>query len=147
MDSVRLSNISVVSLSRIDVIGGDVLHAMKSGDVGFNGFGEAYFSWVYYGAVKAWKRHKQMTLNLVVPVGMVKLVFYSNNTDDSNMFLEEEIGVEKYRRVTVPPGIWFGIQGLGKPASLLLNIANINHDPREVEYLSQTSFNYQWSDS
>ena len=31
-------------LSIIDTEGGDVLHAMKSGDPGFFGFGESYFS-------------------------------------------------------------------------------------------------------
>ena len=33
------------------------------------GFEEAYFSLIDKDAVKAWKRHKTMTLNLVVPLG------------------------------------------------------------------------------
>ncbi|SVE62175.1 uncharacterized protein METZ01_LOCUS515029, partial [marine metagenome] len=64
----------VTPLRRIENAGGDVLHGMKQSDVGYTGFGEAYFSWVSASAVKAWKRHTQMTMNVVVPVGQVKFV-------------------------------------------------------------------------
>ena len=142
---MKLANILVTPLRRIENAGGDVLHGMKQSDAGYTGFGEAYFSSVSVGAVKAWKRHTQMTMNVVVPVGQVRFVFSCVNADGIEEFRIEEIGVDRYARITVPPGIWFGFQGLHTPQSLLLNIANIPHDPNEVERLALTDINYDWN--
>ena len=142
---MKLADILVTPLRRIENAGGDVLHGMKQSDVGYTGFGEAYFSWVSAGAIKAWKRHTQMTMNVVVPVGQVRFVFCCVNADGIEEFRVEEIGVDRFVRITVPPGIWFSFQGLHTPQSLLLNIANIPHDPNEVERLALTDINYDWN--
>ena len=142
MDGVTEPEILVTSLSRISTAGGDVLHAMKRQESGFTDFGEAYFSWVNGGAVKAWKRHLRMTMNIVVPVGRVRFVFRQNATDT---FRVEDIGSDRYVRITVPPGIWFGFQGLSDSQSLVLNIASLPHDRNEVERLCVSEFNYAWS--
>lgn len=142
MGTMSLNDILITPLTRIATVGGDVLHAMKQSDGGYAGFGEAYFSWVASGAVKAWKRHTRMTMNVIVPVGQVKFVFRLDSTD---AFRVEEVGVDHYARLTVPPGIWFGFQGLAAPQSLVLNIANIPHDPTEVERLALSDINYVWN--
>ena len=142
---MKLADILVTPLRRIENAGGDVMHGMKQSDVGYTGFGEAYFSWVSAVAIKAWKRHTQMTMNVVAPVGQVKFVFRCVTSDGFEKFRVEEIGEDRYARLTVPPGIWFGFQGLHTPQSLLLNIANIPHDPNEVERLSLTDINYDWN--
>ena len=98
--------IVVTELKRIETPGGDVFHAMKQSESQYEGFGEAYFSWVNEGAIKAWKMHKRMTLNLVVPVGNVRFVFVSDS--ENKDFRVEEIGEKRYARITVPPGVWFG---------------------------------------
>lgn len=141
MDKVSLDSIRVTPLQRIPTPGGDVLHAMKKNDVGYTGFGEAYFSLINAGAVKAWKRHRRMTMNLVVPVGRVRFVF---NVDDEDGFRIEEIGEDRYARLTVPPGIWFGFKGLAKPQSLLMNLASITHSPEEVDRCLPTNIKYDW---
>lgn len=138
---MSLDDILVTPLARIQTAGGDVLHAMKRSDAGYAGFGEAYFSWVAVGAVKAWKRHTRMTVNVVVPVGLARFVF---RLDGADAFRVEEIGLDRYARLTVPPGIWFGFQGLAEPQSLVLNIANIPHDPNEVERLALSDISYAW---
>ena len=143
---MKLADILVTPLRRIETVGGDVLHAMKQSDAGYAGYGEAYFSWVSAGAIKAWKRHTQMVMNVVVPVGQVKFVFRCVNTVTGvEEFRVDEIGVDSYARITVPPGIWFGFQGLYAPQSLVLNIANISHEPNEVERLALTDINYDWN--
>lgn len=141
MGAVRLSSIRVTPLSRIPVTGGDVLHALKATETDFNGFGEAYFSTVKPSYVKAWKRHLRMTMNLVVPVGMVRFVFLDR---ESGAVREEVIGIERYLRISVPPGIWFGFQGAGEHDSLVLNISSIPHDPDEVERLPVSAIEYEW---
>jgi dTDP-4-dehydrorhamnose 3,5-epimerase len=145
MDAMTLAAILLTPLPRIQTIGGDVLHAMKQSDAGYAGFGEAYFSWVSAGVVKAWKRHMRMTMNVVVPVGQVRFVFRSVNAGAGDEFRIEEIGIDCYARITVPPGIWFGFQGLGTPQSLVLNIASIPHDPNEVERLAISEVKYAWN--
>ena len=67
---------TLTPLRIIGVKGGDVLHAMKDTDDGFSGFGEAYFSSIEKGCIKGWKKHTNMTLNIVVPVGVIKFVFF-----------------------------------------------------------------------
>lgn len=141
MGTVILDSILVTSLPRIHAPGGDVLHAMKQSDRGYAGFGEAYFSWIDAVAVKAWKRHTRMTMNLVVPVGQVRLVFYS---DVDNAFRVEDIGVDRYARLTVPPGVWFGFQGLAQSQSLLMNLASISHEPSEAERCTHEEIPYNW---
>jgi dTDP-4-dehydrorhamnose 3,5-epimerase len=137
----NLDQILVTPLPRIETAGGDVLHALKQTDAGFAGFGEAYFSWIEAGAVKAWKRHTRMTMNLVVPVGTARFVFYSEASGD---FRVEDIGIERYARLTVPPGIWFGFQGLVQPQSLLMNLASIPHDPSEAQRRELNDIPYDW---
>lgn len=141
MGTVSLNDIMITPMARIATIGGDILHVMKQSDAGYAGFGEAYFSWVAAGAVKAWKRHLHMTMNIIVPMGQVRFVFCLDSVDE---FRVEEIGTNRYVRLSVPPGIWFGFQGLTKPQSLVLNIASIPHDPTEVERHAFTEINYVW---
>ena len=73
-----IDGVMFTPLSIIDTKGGDVLHAMKSGDPGFNGFGESYFSTIIPGAIKGWKLHNEMVLNLVVPVGCIRFVIFDD---------------------------------------------------------------------
>lgn len=142
---MNTSDILVTPLRRVETIGGDVLHGMKQSDAGYAGFGEVYFSWVSMDIVKAWKCHTQMTMNVAVPVGKVRFVFRCVNSDDIEEFRVEEIGEDRYVRLTVPPGIWFGFQGLGTPQSLVMNIASIPHDPNEVERMLLSDINYKWN--
>lgn len=141
MGAVNFDQIILTPLKKISTPGGDVLHALKKNDYGFNGFGEAYFSWVLPNSIKAWKKHTHMTMNLMVPVGLVKFVFYNENKE----FREECIGEDSYSRLTVPPGFWFGFQGISIKPSLILNVANILHDPSEVDRLNASEIHYPWN--
>ena len=138
---MMLPGITVTPLARIAVTGGDVQHFMRTDSPGFAGFGEVYFSHANEGAVKAWKRHRQMTLNLVVPVGRVRFVFWQ---EASNLFQEEIIGDDRYVRLTVAPGIWFGFQGLGAGTNLVANFADILHDPAEAETRDLALARFEW---
>ena len=63
--------------------------------------------------IKAWKKHKIMTLNLVVISGLIKFVFYDDRIGSSKgNFSEFLLGPDNnYSRLTVPPEIWMGFQG------------------------------------
>tara|TARA_B100000579_G_C22572666_1_gene729651 strand:+ start:373 stop:804 length:432 start_codon:yes stop_codon:yes gene_type:complete len=142
MGAVSLSEIIVSPLNRISTVGGDVMHALKNSENEFNGFGEVYFSWADPGAIKAWKCHQKMTLNLVVPLGEISFVFHLDNKHQD--FRKEIIGDTNYVRLTVPPGIWFGFKGIGHQ-NLLMNLADISHDPDEVLRKEPSEIEYNWS--
>ena len=145
---MAINGVNITPLSIIDTKGGDVLHAMKMSDHGYSGFGEAYFSTIEPDAIKGWKRHKQMVLNLVVPVGTVRFILFDDrdNQDNVNQFQEVTLSIEDgYSRLTIPPMIWVGFQGLGLQKSLVLNIANIEHSPEEVERKELAEIKFNWS--
>jgi dTDP-4-dehydrorhamnose 3,5-epimerase len=137
-----LNKIKVTKLSRFSLDSGDVLHAIKNDDPGYIGMGEVYFSFINPKAVKAWKLHYRMTLNLVVPLGMVRFVFLDPQNPITSRV--QDIGEQNYARLTVPPGIWFGFKGLSDQPSMVTNIADLKHDPNEVTRKSITHFGYEW---
>ena len=52
--------------------------------------------------------------------------------DNLNQFQEVILSIaDGYARLTVPPMIWVGFQGLSRQASLVLNIANMEHSLEE----------------
>ena len=143
-----IEGVILAPLKIIPVDKGDVLHAMKRTDASFCGFGEVYFSTVNKGQVKAWKRHRKMTLNLVVPCGEIKFVLYDERVGSPTYgkFFEVALSRRNYQRLTVPPMIWMGFQGMGDGVNMLLNIANIPHDPQEADRLDVNNvlIKYNW---
>lgn len=138
MGSNLIDGVLLTSLKQINHPKGDVFHAIKKMDPGFIGFGEAYFSSIFCGLVKAWKRHSRMTLNLVCMVGKVHFVLYDGRKDSSTygQFMEATLSSESprlYRRITIPPGVWMAFVGIAEGKSMLLNVADIPHDPTEQQ--------------
>lgn len=131
MDKViRLACGAIVTpLRRIHHPKGDVFHGLKASEDSFKGFGEAYFSRVHSGVTKGWKRHREMTLNLIVPEGTIE--FHLCSEDGSNGE-SVRLGNSRYARLTVPPGIWMAFRGIDEGLNLLLNVASIPHDPDEA---------------
>lgn len=140
-------NFYTEELKIINVEGGNVLHGLKCSDNHFKGFGELYFSWIMPKKVKAWKKHKLMTMNLMVPHGLVKFVIF--DTNKPYQFNEVILGnahdeINSYKRLIIEPNLWFGFQGMANVKSLVVNLANIEHDPSEVEKTEINSIAYSW---
>ena len=140
-----IQDVLLTPLAIIDIPGGGVLRALKQSEEGYFGFGEAYFSQVDKGMIKAWRRHKKMTLNIIVPLGEIKFVLFDNRELNNEIFQEVIISKDNYCRLTIPPMIWIGFQGLSNDCSTLLNIANIEHDPLESDHLEINKISYEWS--
>ena len=136
-----LNKIKIQRLEIIKITAGNIMRILKKKNLTKGGFGEAYFSKIKFRSIKAWKYHKKMFLNLTVPVGKVKFVFYS---EKDNRFRVIEIGEKKYSRITVPPKIWFGFKGIGKSESIILNITNIEHNPKEIIRRKKNQINFKW---
>ena len=141
-----MDQILLTKLSRVYNPKGNILHGIKKSDNGFVTFGEAYFSTVKYKEIKGWKMHKLMTLNLIVPNGNINIVTMDcrrTNLTEPNV-MSFQIGESNYMRLTIPPNIYVAFQGISKATNLLLNIADMEHDPDEAENLPIDSFMYDW---
>lgn len=119
---------------------GDVFHGMKKSDLGFEGFGEAYFSTITKGEIKGWKQHTQMTLNIVVPIGEIEFVVYDEVKKE---FFSVQLSQQNYQRLTVRPNLWMAFRGLGEH-NMLLNLASIEHDPQEANNVELKEIMYEW---
>lgn len=142
-----IEGVEVVPLKIIETDGGDVLHGMKKSDFGYEGFGEAYFAMIDPETIKGWKRHREMVLNLVVPIGVVRFVIYDDRLNSVSYGKFQEITLSRkdnYCRLVVPSMLWMGFQGIGMDKNMLLNIANIEHSPEEVDRKELNEIEYDW---
>lgn len=130
---------------------GAVYHWLRSDSPLFSSFGEVYFSVINPGAVKAWKSHKRMTQNLVVPTGKVLVVVYDGRPNSATFQKLEkfELGENSYSLLQLPPGVWYGFKGLSLSPAVIGNCTTICHDPRESQSKPENSpeIPFYWQDS
>lgn len=147
MDKITVEGVLLTPLKQIHHPKGDVFHGMKKSDAGYSGFGEAYFSTIHFEDTKPWKKHFEMTLNFVVPLGNIRFVIFDDreNSSTKNNFFDVTLGESNYQRITIPPGVWVAFRGVGKTYNLLLNLANLEHDPNEIDRKeSLLDISYVW---
>lgn len=146
MDKIKLiEGVILTQLKIIESDNGDVMRYLREDDNGFNYFKESYFSTVKKDSVKAWKKHIKMTLNIAVPVGKIKFVLFDDRKDSltTNTFNELILSPKNYFRLTVPPGLWMAFKGL-EEFNLLINTADLIHDPNEIVREKLNYFNYDF---
>jgi dTDP-4-dehydrorhamnose 3,5-epimerase len=132
-----IEGVRVTPLRQIHDERGKIMKMMTSGDDVFSRFGEVYFSAVNPGAVKGWHRHREMTLNYAVVVGMIKFVLIDDRPGSPTEGEVQElfIGPENYVLVTVPPMVWNGFKGVSVVPAIVANCTDIPHRPDEIERL------------
>jgi dTDP-4-dehydrorhamnose 3,5-epimerase len=135
-----VDGIVLTPLKQIEHPQGNIFHAMKISDDGYSGFGEAYFSTIKKGDIKGWKRHTEMVLNLIVPIGEIKFVIYDESTKE---FFNIQLSRNNYQRLTIGPNLWVAFEGVND-TNMLLNIANIEHNPSESISVELDGINYEW---
>ncbi len=123
------NRVAYIPLMQIPNEKGDVFHAVKKSDNHFKGFGEAYFTTVKNGAIKGWKKHTLMHMNLVVIHGEV--CFYLID-DQNNWNASYTLGPKNYGCLSVSPGIWVAFKGLTDQKNIILNVASEPHVPEEA---------------
>lgn len=140
-----LPGVLLQPLEIIPTPGGDVLHMLKS-DYALapapGPFGEIYFSEIYPGSVKAWKRHHLQTQRFAVPVGMIKIVLFDDreNSPGRGNLLELELGrPEHYNLLLIPPMIWYGFMCASAGPAIICNYADMPHRRDEAGRLPSDS--------
>ena len=144
-----IEGVHIRPLKQIPDERGKVMHMLRCDAPWFDRFGEIYFSTVQPGAIKGWHLHQRMTLNYAVITGMVKLVIYDDREDSATRGELNEIftGQDNYALITIPPGIWNGVKGVGTQPAIIANCATEPHDPEEIVRLDpfSTTIPYGWS--
>lgn len=141
---MNIDGVFKTELSIIPTQGGNVLHAYKNlSSLDFIKIKEVYFSTIKFQQVRGWKMHTKMTLNLIVPVGKIRISLIQDKAFNQDKFSkhEEILSQDPYFRLTIPPGIWFSFEGLASGQSLICNIADHAHDPDEVKRKDINFFN------
>ena len=146
----NIQGVKITPLREISDSRGSVFHMLRSDSDDFQGFGECYFSEVLPGAIKAWKYHHTQIQNIAVPSGLMRLVLFDSRVSSNTYgnILELDLGRPKaYRRVKIPPKIWYGFACLGSMPAILVNCANIPHDPSDTKKLDiyDDFIPYVWS--
>lgn len=147
---LAISDLVITELRQIVDERGAVLHMLRNDDPAFVGFGECYFSEVLPGVIKAWKRHRLQTQNLAVPVGRIRLVVYDDRDESpskGNLQVLEIGRPDAYLRLQIPPGLWYGFACIGDMPALLVNCADLPHDPSDSELKSSDdpAIPYAWN--
>lgn len=135
-----MDGVILTSLKQIYNPKGNIFHAMKNSDIGYLGFGEAYFSTIDQNKIKGWKKHTKMTLNLIVPIGEIEFIIYNEKNKD---FFSVKLSKNNYQRLTVSPNLWMAFRGIGE-YNMLLNLASIEHDPNEAVNVDLDKIKYEW---
>lgn len=124
------------------------MQMLRSDDSVFEAFGEIYFSSIYPNVVKAWHRHREMTLNYAVVTGQIKFVLFDDRPSSPTRGEVQELFIspENYCLVTVPPMIWNGFKAVGTKEAIVANCATIAHSSTEIDRLEPASdrIPYSW---
>jgi dTDP-4-dehydrorhamnose 3,5-epimerase len=138
LDGATVDGVQVIRLPQFQDERGGVYRMLRVTDPHFVEFGEIYFSTVYPGVIKAWKRHHLITVNYACIYGTLKLVLWDDRVDSPTcgVFQELVLGPESnYSLVVVPPGVWNGFQGISEPLAMLANCATGVNDAAEFDRL------------
>ena len=149
MEQLMIEGVVVTQLSQIVDERGAVLHHMRNDAPEFTTFGECYFSEMVPGAVKAWKRHREQTQNLAVPVGRVRFVVFDDRPGSITQgeLLVIELGrPDDYYRLRIPKGLWYGFTCLSKFPAMVANCADRPHELKDAELIPEddSSIPYCW---
>ena len=76
----------------------------------------------------------------------MRFIIYDDRkgSDTYKNFMDVSLSIDNYYRLTVPPNLWIAFKGIDKDINLLLNIADFEHDPKEIERLELPDISYQW---
>jgi dTDP-4-dehydrorhamnose 3,5-epimerase len=142
----KIADVYVHKLNSIHNPKGNIYHVLKKNQINSMNIGEIYMSEIHCNEIKGWKKHHEMILNLIVPIGDIKFVIYDDRkfSKTNGEFWEITIGENNYCRLCIPPNVYVAFQGIQKNRNLLINIASIEHDPSEASNLELSQLEYKW---
>ena len=153
--SGKIDGVVILPRKRLDDDRGAILKAWAADEdlaSDWLAVGEVYCSMVVGNAVKAWHLHRAMTLRYICVLGKALVGLYDNrptsHTRGATMRVVLEDHGEGYQMLIVPPGIWNGFRSLTAGPSMILNVPDMPHDPREIERMNprDVPWAFEWGD-
>jgi dTDP-4-dehydrorhamnose 3,5-epimerase len=137
MGEKMIQDVHCYPLKKIEDQRGAVMHMLRSDQPHFQKFGEIYFSVVKPGVVKGWKLHKEISQNMAVPEGKIRLVIYDPRENSSSFGKTQviEFGGDNYCLVQMPPNVWYAFQAISSGHAMIANCTTAPHSPSESETL------------
>ena len=129
-----IQGVTITNLTEFSDNRGSVLQMIRNDDPKFLSFGECYFSEINPGAIKAWKFHHKQTQIFAVPIGRIELVIFDDREDSASRGAIQIIDMgrpDAYKRVIIPPKLWYGFCCKSKVSALLVNCPDMPHNPEE----------------
>ena len=135
MSDIKIRKLSIIENNKGDVLKGFLKSENRDIDIK-----EVYFSEINPNEIKAWKKHKKMTSNLIAVKGEIKIVIQKKDKS----FITEIISKKNYKMVSIPPNFWFGFKCTGSEVGMLVNISNEEHDDLESDQLDIEKIVFDW---
>lgn len=147
-----IDGVTLRPLARFPDERGSVMKMLEATDPEFKGFGEVYFSTVFPGVVKAWRRHPVTWLTYCVVRGTVKVVLIDDRDGSPTRGEVQEVvlGESNYCLLQIPPGIWNGFQGIGPSEAIVCDVTDRPHADDVTERLAAQHngvIDYDWERS
>ena len=144
-----VNGVGISKLREITDAKGAVLHVRRNDDEDFTTFGECYCSEINPGEIKAWKIHEFQVQNIAVPVGRIRLVIFDPRETSTTKGILQVIELgrpDKYVRVKIPAGVWYGFKCLSTEKALLVNCTDKPHDQADNKKLpvDAPGIPYEW---
>jgi len=118
IEGVQVKPLKVIADER-----GYLMEMMRCDDPFFQRYGQSYVSVAYPGVVKGWHYHKVQTDHFVIVKGMMKVVLYDDREGSPTRGTINEffMGEKNPILITIPPGVWHGMKGIGTEPAMLVN--------------------------
>jgi dTDP-4-dehydrorhamnose 3,5-epimerase len=110
---------------------GHFAELFRADDGALPAFAQVHLTTLYPGVVKAWHRHRDRTDALCALAGTVRLGLFDGRpgSDTEGEVNEFFLGEHSPLRVTIPPGVWFGLKGIGVGEALVLVLTDRTTNP------------------
>lgn len=151
----KIAGVELLPRKRLDDARGAILKIWSANEgIGFesDAIGEVYLSVVKPSVVKGWHLHKEMTLRYVCVAGRVLVGLYDNRPASPTRGMSMKVILassgKDYQMLVIPPLVWNGFRSLTGSASMVLNVPDSPHDPREIERMNprEASWPFDWGE-
>jgi dTDP-4-dehydrorhamnose 3,5-epimerase len=97
---------------------------------------QVYQSRLFPGAIGAWSCHARTTDRVFVSQGHLKVVLYDGRgaSPTSGRVLELHSGDPRPALIVIPPGVWHGVQNLGRSDAIFVNLPTSAYDYADPDH-------------
>lgn len=122
---------------------GYLYEMLRTDDLCFKGFGQAYISTIYPDTVKGFHKHLIQSDYLVCIEGQIKLVLIDDRFP-TLVINEFHMSLLDPTLIVVEPGIWHGWKCISKKPAIIVNFCTHLHDRSNPDEVKTDPHNNPW---